>query len=510
MKLRRATHLGLQQLEDRCTPAAAVYTAATQTLTVVAADGDQIDVLPIPGYPSSYLKVADSTATVFDSSTNAKAVRNLIVRFDGVNAGELNLFLGLRLGGNLSVWGARQSQLLANRGTVSGNFNYVASGNANDTLALFGVSKIGGNLNLGLGAGTNVVELRGGTIGGSLMVKGGMGDDHVELAENVNLSVGGSASFNLGGGVNFIEGKGMQVVDIGKDLTYVGGAGKDSIVTIYGGTTLQVGGNAAFTFGDSPTASQNSYFFDVHIGGNLSFLGGAHKDRLEFEYDLSVGGNFAVLLGGGDNNFDLNNDGAGLCTIGGNVKYVGGAGTDDVDFQDATVGKNVLIALGQSSDNYVTFGGRNNGIVQVHGSLTITGGAMKDDMTFNRLFVGNALTIGTGAGDDTIWMDDLDVAGPTSVDLGGGMDQLFIETEDNDWHGDPLSAVTNFGGRFTIRAGAGDDTVNFSDDMDGTTFIRFGDKVSLFSGAGNDTLLNVGNEFLVAGNFADFEAGAVP
>src|SRR5438034_7193855 len=43
----RTTQLAVNALEDRCTPATAVYAAATQTLTVTAAAGDSIDVAHI-------------------------------------------------------------------------------------------------------------------------------------------------------------------------------------------------------------------------------------------------------------------------------------------------------------------------------------------------------------------------------------------------------------------------------------------------------------------------------
>src|SRR5262245_46761161 len=140
----RSTRLALQALEDRCTPATAVYAAVTQTLTVKAAEGDNIQVAHIAFQPSSYIQVS-AGSMVFDSSVRAKPVRNLIVRFNGVDNGGLSLLAGLHLGGDVSVFGARNLQSLASSAEIGGNVTYTASVDANDALTFFSPTPVGGN-----------------------------------------------------------------------------------------------------------------------------------------------------------------------------------------------------------------------------------------------------------------------------------------------------------------------------------------------------------------------------
>src|SRR5690242_18297717 len=56
---RPASRLTLRALEDRTTPAAASYFALTQTLTVVAAQADQLVVSAVPNKPTGYLSVTE-------------------------------------------------------------------------------------------------------------------------------------------------------------------------------------------------------------------------------------------------------------------------------------------------------------------------------------------------------------------------------------------------------------------------------------------------------------------
>src|SRR5262245_44130711 len=190
----RRAQLAVQALEDRATPATAVYSAATQTLTVTAAQGDRIVVAPIPNEPAGYILVTETQApaTVFDSDLTNRAVRNLVVRFSSVNAGALTLNADLRLGGNLTVTGAKVTQELDLLGTVGGNVTYTAAaGVAVDDVDIEATAHVGGNMVLGVGGGDNTVRLKGGTVRGNLSVTAGGGIDRVELTATGDLNVGG-------------------------------------------------------------------------------------------------------------------------------------------------------------------------------------------------------------------------------------------------------------------------------------------------------------------------------
>jgi hypothetical protein len=503
----RTTQLAVSALEDRCTPATAVYAAATQTLTVTAAAGDMIDVAHIAALPTGYIIVSDG-ATVFDSSLAAQPVRNLVVHFDGVNTGALTLLSGLRLGGNVSIFGAQVIQAFSNLATIGGNLTYTASTNADDTLTFHDATRIGGNLKLNLGAGTNTVRLRGGQVGGNLSVIGLAGADSVELAATSDLWVGGSASFNLGDGDNTVTGVGTFEFAIGKSLTYKGGSGADTFDMQFTGTSLRIGGNFSANLGDAvPMFPGNTIDLNfADIGGDLSVTGGASRDTFILANDLTLGGNLTANLGDGVNQFNLD-DWIHLAgnVIGGNLSYTGGADTETVMLRNTTVYKNVSVKLGDGNQTIEV--GHAAHPTTIYGSLKIAGGAGHDWFAVKATYVGNGMTLQTGADDDEIRLDDVTIAGPTSINLGAGNDQLLVETVAFD-SVTPLSGISNFGGVFKVDAGSGDDTVNLSDDLDATTYSRFGAKLSLIGGLGNDTLLNAGNVFLVTGNFEDFEAGA--
>src|SRR5262245_28338833 len=326
----RSTRLALQRLEDRCTPASAFYAAATQTLTVNAAEGNFIEVAQLASQPTGFIQVSDGS-TVFDSSVNVQPVRNLIVRFNGVNNGGLTLLPRLRLAGDVSVIGAMKTQGLASYAEIGGNFTYTATANAIDSLTFFSTSRVGSNMKLDLRGGHNTVSLRGGNIGGRLAVTGTTGADRIELTENSNLRVGGSSSFVLGDGRNEVVGMGAHEFDVGQSVTFKGGSDDDVFdmgQTLTGDllTALRVAGNFAATLGSSTdilVGNQVVLNF-ANIGGNFNYSGGANADKIEFSNDLILGGDCRASMGDGGNFMSLRPGGILGHIISGNVYYTGG------------------------------------------------------------------------------------------------------------------------------------------------------------------------------------------
>src|SRR5262245_6373366 len=261
-------HLAIQPLEDRATPATAVYSALTQTLTIAAAEGDRIVVAPIANEPTGYIQVTETQAntTVFDGAAKHQGVRNLIVKFSAVNSGALTLNADVRLGGNLSLAGAKTSQEFDLLGTVGGNVTYTAAaGAAFDDLDIAATAHLGGNVLLGLGAGENTVRLKGGTIRGNLTIAGGAGIDRVELTSDGDINVGGSAAFNLGDGNNTVVGINIGLIRVGTNFAYTGGAGNDTFDLDGSGSTLQAGQDAKLTLGNPIAFDANLATFDgVH------------------------------------------------------------------------------------------------------------------------------------------------------------------------------------------------------------------------------------------------------
>jgi hypothetical protein len=502
-------------LEDRCTPAIYTYAADTQTLTVVGAQNDQVTVEATPGDPTGYLTVEANAVSLFNSATNAQPVRNLIVRFGGVDDGELTISPNVYLGGNLSVFGAKNTQKLISWAAVGGNVNYTASsGIAYDDLTFYSSTTVGGNLNLRLGSGTNYVFLRGGTIGGNLTVLGGQHIDKIELVGGSDLVVGGSATFRLGGATNRLLGMAAKLFNVGKSLSYAADACVNEIDLATNGTELRVGGKATFQLNNTlPAAIQDFLFADVSVGGNMTIVGGAKWDTVEFQSDLDVGGNLTAKLRGGENAFSIAGPATFTNSIGGNLIYGGGAEADQVSLDATIIAKNASFALGGDPSNtqFLHAGLNDADGVHVARSMTIVSGDNTDEIHLRRLYVGSALSVATGAGNNHIYLNDVDVAGSARFDLGAGNDTLFAETQTSDAAGN-LADATTFGGTFTIRAGDGADIVNLSDDGNGTTLLRFGAKVVLLGGTGGDSLFLDGNEFMMTGNFTDFDTvnGTLP
>jgi hypothetical protein len=512
---RSTTRLAVQSLEDRATPATAVYTPLSQTLTVVAAEGDQIEVAADAGQPTGYLQVTETqtAVTVFDSISAGQAVRNLVVKYGNVQSGGFMLDAGVKIGGSLTINGATSSQTVDLAGTVGGNVIYSANMFATfDVVNFESSAMVGGNMTLAMKNGTNTVRLKGGMIDGSLAVTGGAGDDTVEVTESGDVTINGSASFNLGNGNNSFIGEGpvgiASTVRVGSSFTYIGGTGNDTFDLDISGTALNVGTDAKFTLGTPTVFDGNTVKFEaLRAGRNIVFAGGMGDDTVISTGAFTAKGNVNFNLGAGDNSFDSNLQGIGTNAIAGNFTYTGGPNGDLVNLDAMTIGKNLTVALGESNGatQGLSVGLKNPAGVTVFGAVKVTGGSGVDGVILRRLYVGSSLTVKTGAGEDTVAFDDLNVAGATLIDLGAGNDQLQGEMMTSDGSG-ALANPTTFGGAVSIKGGDGNDSVNLSSDGDTTTLIKFGSRASFQGGNGADTLQNAAeNVYNVIGNFDDFD-----
>lgn len=509
---RPAARLTLRALEDRTTPAAATYSALTQTLTVTAAQADQLVVSAIPNKPTGYLSVAETqaNATVFNSDVKNQSVRVLVVRFGNTDTGSLTLDATTRIGGSLVVGGGTGVTTVDVAGTVGGNIVYTANPllgfGAIDQVTLEPSATVGGNVALALGDGPNLVRLRGGTVRGNLAVSGTTGADTVQMTEAGDLTVNGSVAFNLGDGNNTVLGVGTHLIQVGGGFTYTGGVGNDMFDLDGSGAILNVAGNARFTLGTPVGFDSNQANFEGLYARNLTFVGGAGADSIEVSGALGVNGNLTVSPGNGENSFTSNLLGSGANTVGGSFTYVGGANGDAVSLDNTVVGRGVSVSLGESFGSGLaafSTGLHGPGPVTVYGNLKVTTGLTSDsDVQLDRLYVGGGLTVLGGAGRNTVGMDDVNVAGSTLISLGAGADSLGIEQTASNGGG-PLGGVSTFGGTFNFNGGADDDRVNLAVDGVGGQQIQFGSRVTLVGGLGNNSLfVGTGTTFERTGNVA--------
>ncbi|HEX3150197.1 MAG TPA: hypothetical protein VHR66_19120, partial [Gemmataceae bacterium] len=412
--------LNVLSLEDRATPASAVYTAATQTLTITAAEGDRLVVAAVAKQPVGYITLTETQAAVnvFKGDATNQGVRNLIVKFGSVQNGDFLLDSSAKLGGNLTIVGAKSTQSVTLFGTVGGNVTYTAAPAPATTSDQFNVEPttvIGGNLSLNLGKGSNTTRLKGGTIRGNLTLVGLSGTDRVEITDSADINVGMAASFNLGDGTNTVIGLGTHLMRVGGNFNYMGGTGNDTFNLDSSGAGLTAGIDARFVLGTPLAYDSNAVSIELlSANRNIAFIGGAGLDTIESSGLLSAGGNLTANLGNGDNSFNSNQGGIGTNTIGSNFTYVGGMNGDTVLLDNTTIGRNVSVALGDAvagANSSFAAGTQAPGPVTVYGNVKIVDGPKDSGIFLQRMFVGGSLTVLGGSGNDNLIVDDTQVAG---------------------------------------------------------------------------------------------------
>jgi hypothetical protein len=517
--LHRPARLALRPLEERATPATAVYSALTQVLTVTAAQGDNLVVAAVPNKPTGYLTVTETQANfnVFNSDARNQAVRGIVVQFGNTTAGTLTLDATTRIGGGLVVNGGLGVTTVNLAGTVGGNVTVAANPlkdlAATEVVNLEPTAAVGGSVRLALGGGDNIVRLRGGTVRGNLGMSASGGEDTVHLTELADLTVNGAMAFNLGDGTNTVVGVGTRMIRVGAGFAYTGGIGNDTFDLDGSGTALDVRGDARFTLGTPVGFDANVAKFEALAARNIGFVGGAGSDAIEVSGGLMATGNMGISPGHGENSFTSNLLGGGTNTIGGSFIYTGGANGDAVSLDNTTIGRGALVSLGDAFGTGVSTlsaGTKGPGGVTVYGNLKVTAGPTSGStVQLARLYVGGGLTVlgGATAGDNAVWMDDVNVAGATLIDLGTGADSVWLEQLGGN-NGGPLGAVSTFGGTFTIKGGIGDDTVTLAANGIAGQQAQFGGRVILVGGAGADSLtVGTGISFEHTSNFEDFESG---
>lgn len=503
--MNRPSKLTLQSLESRDVPSTVLYSAATQSLTITASDNDVLELRQAgPTAPAGYLVVINSTTglTDFDSSTLGRPVRNILAIFSTVSTGSLLLGPAIRLGGNLTLLGARTSQTLVIRGAVGGHVSYTDIAGATDDVTFESNARVGGNVTLNLSEGANTTRFKLGTYGGNVSVSGKKGTDTVELLESGSVIVGGSANFNLGNGANTLTGMAGNLFTTGTGLNYRGGAGIDTISMDTNGSDFNVGGAASFSLGGLFVNSANSARFDSIVTGlGLSIVGGPGDDDVRFKSGVTIGGDFSCSTNDGSNYLDMNSFSTGTNTIGGKFTYTGGKNVDQVYMDGTTIGKSAAIDLKDASANgqFLVVGNYMASGVRVFGHFGVKSGIGADKVDLARLDIGGSLTVDTGAGADIIYLNDVFVSYLTRINLGAGDDQLLIETALLDANNNSLGGFSRFGGAVTVLGGIGDDLLNISNDSDATTFVAFGSKLTIDGGVGTDTLALAGDTVFFGG-----------
>jgi hypothetical protein len=501
-RLPRRSALNLLALGDRITPAGVAYSAGT--LTVMAASGDSITVVPGAAGIPGFLRVKNSSTVIFDSTTNQQ-VTNLVVKPGTATNYSLGLDPDVSLT-SLTVGGAStNTSVTLGAGTVV-NGGFAFTGNAvtaaSDSIDVPSGVRIGGDVTLNVATGSNSVNLAG-TIGGTVKVVGLGGSDAVGLGNTGALTIGGGLSINLGAGFNQFIGA-ANPVSVGKGLSYVGGLNDDRVNI--SPSTFRISGNLAVSLGGA-TAFNTFFSGALVVGGTFAVTGGAGEDDVAFVGASEVGGSVTASLGGGINGYLVGYSGGAASTIGGGIAYTGLAGRDSIYLDNVIVGRNVTASFGDGDSQVFRLGTRQGALVQIGGAVTLTTGNGADYVDISLTRIGGPLSLATVGGIDSVQIDDTNVNGPVRVDLGAGGDVLRVDTQSVTAGGTLLVGIVRFGSTLTVLGGDGNDLVDLSD-TSGTS-VRVGGNIHLFGGLGSDTFVHfeAGNLYLGAVKFEDFEMG---
>jgi hypothetical protein len=416
MKLKRRTRLIVEQLEQRCVPAAVKFTSGSLSIT-----------------PSAGEIALDLTVT--ETAANAFSVT------DGTSS--LGTFTGVS---NINVTGGNGSDsvtLNLNGLSLTGSFS-ANTGNGNDTIDITNNSgtagSIGGNVTILSGLGNDSVSLSSHSagvlrVGGSVHVSDAAGNDSFTFGN-------GSASTTVGGNLS-IQGTNNIQIDQGSNDLVSGN------ITINQGThgghlSLQQGlisGTEVLTVGRNFNISSNQLSADVFLRG------------------MNLGGNLTLNLGNGvgpdvafgqpGNFFGLSSSPSSTTVINGNLKYTSGSGNDTLDLGSGVVNGNVGITVGDGNVNISLETFTTQTIIG--GNLTINAGNGNDLIGplagdgKNQALIGGNAVFNLGNGNDTV-----------SFDAGGSLGGMLL------WHsGNGNDSLTLAGAQtynVNVVFGNGDDT----------------------------------------------------
>jgi hypothetical protein len=312
------------------------------------------------------------------------------------------------------------------RGYVKGLIKVTTQGGADSvTFGASIVATAAGGMNLALGDGANNFTVSGAaTIGGTLTVTGGSGNDVLILSPSL-LRVG-TATLSLGDGSNSLSVNGPDAAFTGllslttatgddtfsvtstralftKGIQYFAGSGVNVMsVTGHsftsGAITTEYGDHSA---GQSVVSIAPFY---QSVTGSIKITTAAGDDLVTLNSASAAYPAVTVATGDGVNVFNI---GSGIGTMGA-VSYTGGAGEDTVTMSNGDVTlASLKIVLGEGG-NAFTNGGQQTVIT---GTTTLTGGGEVDSVNFtpNVLTFGKKATFTMNGGADTITINTVGI-----------------------------------------------------------------------------------------------------
>lgn len=285
-------------------------------------------------------------------------------------------------------------------------------------------SKVIRDVSLELGNGQRQVNFVGAnnTMGGTLTIMAGAGDQVVELAVSAALDLEGALNAQLGKGFDTVDNDNNAVTVTG-DMTFIGVNEFES-----NGVFLVIGDVHMRTTNENQTSR-----FDVDAGGttilgNFEFIGGKGRDEVLLNDGAVIGCNVDIELGDGPMAGGTQFGWINGAEIGGDVTVKAG-NSDRDDFNSASgttfVGGRVKVALGPGP-NEADFFGRYGGP-----SVSYKGGHDVDTVFVAVQGRTTNVDIDLGKGADILNLQAQTSVKRLTVDFGKGVDTY------NDSYGDP-------------------------------------------------------------------------
>lgn len=309
--------------------------------------------------------------------------------------------------------------------------------------------------------GPSLFELRNGatiTVGSHFNYLGGVNQEVLALDPGAGLHVSGNLTLTLGAGTNVFVLNGNSSVSVGGNLTMTTLAGDDIFTTPYNiASQLTVLGTATFNLG----AGNNLMDLEgvTQVGGNFSVISGAGNDSITLgRNNFILGRNLTLNLGDGNNEFRL----AGLTTELGAFSYTGGKGLDILtigltEFFDpgaVIMRGNATIKTGAGTNRI------NIGFSTLHGAVNIQSTSLANEADFlnlMRVTLNGALTASLGKGGSVLAVDDSTVNAVFNVNTGDGEDLVRLDNQDNALNNN-ASGVNRWNSTLKILSGKGQDT----------------------------------------------------
>ena len=478
MKRNRTTNrkLHIESLERRCLLTGNVaVNVAGHTLILTGDNSNNTAVVSGTGNPGEYL-VSDPTGT---TNFRFQGTDNESVVVEGITDG---IIVDLKNAPNGDAFGLTNAAL---RGSV-----IVNTGSGNDTVAIGN----GDGLEAIIGTDITLGDVR---LAGSIVIDTGKGDDLVDIgfanagaaAPSTAVAVGGSVIINTQGDNDTVN---LGLIDLTPSDDLIPGQGVTGPAAVAIRHDLIIG-----TGGSSGTGSDTVFESSAAVGGSEVI-------SAEGNVDVTLSNtSSAVLVGGTVISTDQGVD------IAHNLDIHLGRGTNSLRIYDTAVGDTFNVSA-PTSNNDITLESlrvrHNANIVLGVGNDTIlVGTTAVDETTGTLIFIGGDFNIITAKGNTTVEEAALSVGGSENVNLGRGVNGVFINDDeaDDDRSSNDTESHVAIGRDLNVNFGDGDATFRAND-------AGIGHNVNVIHGGGGDATIELGavhvgrNILIITGRGGDF------